>query len=458
MGWKVVMVGGGSYNWVPNLAKDLFLFDELNGSELALVDVNAEAAARMEAFCKRLAEVIGCGWRVGVADLDAALDGADVVGVSITTGGRAATALDYDIPREFGVLHSVSDTVGPGGISRTLRNAPVFVGIARKMEERCPQAWMVHVTNPLTQLTRAVTKTTTVRCAGLCHNFSGTMSFLADYLDAALEDMDATSVGVNHYTWLKHITCRGKPVEHRLRMKDYLEYEAKKKGPIVTNTTDDAINAMTGAGALEHYLSFELFERFGVFPVGSAPHIAENLPYYMNDPQTIARHHIRRKGYGLDGYKAFQKAGNPPALQKVLDVLENKTPLEENFPLRRSREGFAGIVASLHSNRPSRCIVAMPNAGQVSNLPPAVVVETWGMISGSGVFPVVSGPIPAPLTGWMQTIVDEEELAVEAALTGDRRKVVQALTVSPEVHDKDCVEALADKLIAAQKQYLPQFS
>jgi alpha-galactosidase/6-phospho-beta-glucosidase family protein len=37
-----------------------------------------------------------------------------------------------------------------------LRNVPVFVKVARKMEQLCPDAWLIHVTNPLSQLTRAV--------------------------------------------------------------------------------------------------------------------------------------------------------------------------------------------------------------------------------------------------------------------------------------------------------------
>ena len=70
---------------------------------------------------------------------------------------------DLEIPERHGIKQSVGDTVGPGGIMRALRNIPVLVGIARDMEELCPDAWMLNITNPMTTLCRAVTRETTVQ-------------------------------------------------------------------------------------------------------------------------------------------------------------------------------------------------------------------------------------------------------------------------------------------------------
>ena len=67
---------------------------------------------------------------------------------------------DLEIPERHGIKQSVGDTVGPGGITRALRNIPVLVGIARDMEAVCPDAWMLNITNPMTALCRAVTRET----------------------------------------------------------------------------------------------------------------------------------------------------------------------------------------------------------------------------------------------------------------------------------------------------------
>lgn len=449
MGFRIVLIGGGSCLWTPTLATDLFLRPKLAGSELVLVDIDADAAKLLRAYCRMAADKIGTGWRVSVTGHRAALAGADLVCASISTGAFGAMHWDYTIPEQFGVYHTVGDTVGPGGISRTLRNVPVFVGFARMMERLCPRAWMVHVTNPLSQLTRIVAKVSSIKCAGLCHNYAGTVFFLAKYFGVAPADIDAVSVGVNHGSWMKDITVKGRPAEGGLSLKKYLAYEAAKTGPLETGTTDDEIEAITAGKGLDYYLNFELFERFGYFPVGGAPHVAENFPFYCNDPAALRRHHVRRKGV-----LPMREEGKAKRRREIADVVGGRRPMGQ---FRPSREGLSRITEALLAGCTTRQIVAMPNTGQVSNLPRDAIVETHARVDGRGIHPESSGPVPPPLLGWMQTVVDEQELAVEAALRGDRDLVVQAMTVSPMLADKDAAGELTDKLLKANRQYLPQF-
>lgn len=449
MGCKVVIIGGGSYAWTPTLAGDLFLREGLKGSHLALVDIDREAAEDLKKYCELMVEKTGSNWKVTVDELDEALEGADYVCVSISTGGLEAMHKDYTIPEKYGIYHTVGDTVGPGGISRTLRNVPVFLDIARKMEKICPDAWMIHVTNPLSQLTRVVNMETSIKCVGLCHNYVSTITMLKNYLKADLEDINAVSVGVNHFTWLKNITCKGKPVDDKLSLKGYIEYYMSKNGEEITNTTDDVIQKMLIGKNMEFYLNFELFERFGYMPVGSSNHVAENFPYYCNSIEALEKHHIRRKGV-----LPRRQMLKDQKVQEIRDVISGKKELPE---MQLSNEGLSIIVEALHTGEPARCIVSMPNIGQITNLPKDVVVETWAEINGSGIFPLASGDIPGCLTGYMQTIIDEQETAVKAALTGDRRLVAQAMAISPQVQNKDIAEELANELLEANKELLPQF-
>ncbi|MDD2442845.1 MAG: alpha-glucosidase/alpha-galactosidase, partial [Eubacteriales bacterium] len=148
MNKKIVFIGGGSVIWTPTFANDLFQQSSLAGSQLVLVDIDQDALRVLTAYCTRLSHQYQTGWSVASADLDAALEGADFVCLSISTGGFEAMHHDYTIPERYGVFHTVGDMAGPGGISRTLRNVPVFVQVARKMEQLCPDAWLIHVTNP----------------------------------------------------------------------------------------------------------------------------------------------------------------------------------------------------------------------------------------------------------------------------------------------------------------------
>lgn len=450
MACRVVLIGGGSYGWTPTLAGDLFLRPVLDGSTLALVDTDPVAAEEMRRYCLLVARSVGCCWNVIVQPLSEALNGADFVCVSITTGGFEAMANDYGIPEQYGVYHTVGDTVGPGGISRTLRNVPVFVDIAHQMERLCPGRPMIHVTNPLSQLTRAVALETDVPCVGLCHNYAGTVSMLAGYFGVEERDIHAVSVGVNHFTWMKDLTVKGKPADHELTLDRYLKMLEEGRGERKSNTTDDAIQQALAHGNPEYYFNFVLHERFGSFPVGSSNHVAENLPFYCNRPDMLEQYHIRRKGVLPRRQELRDRA-----VHRVRAVLTGEQPLPQP---NASNEAFATIVESLHTGKPGRAIVAMPNRGQVSNLPAGVVVETWAEINGSGIHPLMSGPIPQGLTGMMQAIVDEEEMAVRAAITGDEGLVARALALSPMLHDKESAGELARALLQANRRWLPQFS
>ena len=74
--------------------------------------------------------------------------------------GLRSMAVDLDVPADTGSTSRSATRVGPGGINRALRNIPVLVGIGQDMEELCPDAWLLNITNPMTCLTRSVCRET----------------------------------------------------------------------------------------------------------------------------------------------------------------------------------------------------------------------------------------------------------------------------------------------------------
>ena len=179
---KIVIVGGGSFQWVPTLTTDLALTPSVRGAEVVLQDIDAARLARTAPVVEHVSDLTGAQFTVrSTTDQRAALRGADFVMVNITTGGFESMALDLDIPWRYGIRQPGGDTLGPGGISRALRNIPVIIGIARDMEDVCPDAWLLNLTNPMTALCRSVTKSTSIKTVGLCHevtNFRGVLTLL----------------------------------------------------------------------------------------------------------------------------------------------------------------------------------------------------------------------------------------------------------------------------------------
>lgn len=451
---KIVIIGGGSVLWTPRLGCDFLLEDALDGCELVLTDIDREAAKLCAAYLSAANKQLKKHWKISVSGIDSALKGADLVLVSISTGGFEAMAVDYGVPEKYGVYHTVGDTTGPGGISRSLRNIPVFIDIARKMNKLCPDAWMLHVTNPLTQLTRAVERSGLIRTIGMCHEYTGALGTLSVFFGVERSEIDSLCVGVNHFTVLKDLTVKGvKNPMKKLTLNNYIEFEKTKRGKELTGTVDDIVaQASAEPGTLlPNYMHFTLAEKWGFYPLAGSPHVCESLPGFNTSPENLANWSIYRKGVLPNRPKAKAERR-----EKVEKVLAEKSAVPE--AAERSREMIADAAVGLLTGEPRRVIAACANRGQIDDLPREVTVETWALASRCGIHPVASGKVPAPVKGFMEQIVCEEELTVEAALTGNFDTFVQALIASPMLTDKSAAPALAKELLEGNRQYLPQFT
>ena len=91
--WDIVVIGGGSFQWVPKLFCDLVNTPSLAEAEIVLEDIAPEALADMAEFAGEIVARAGVGMSVqATTDQRAALAGADYVVVCISTGGFADSA------------------------------------------------------------------------------------------------------------------------------------------------------------------------------------------------------------------------------------------------------------------------------------------------------------------------------------------------------------------------------
>ncbi len=436
---RIAIVGGGSYNWGPILLKDIAAKKEVLAGTVVLHDINPVALDEVGRLGRKIMSAAEADFSVETTtNLREALKGAEFVVVTITTGGLASMRNDLEIPLRHGIYQTVGDTVGPGGLSRGLRNIPAVVEIARTMESVCPDAWMFNLTNPMTVLCRAVAKTSQVKVLGLCHEVDSTRSTLMKMFDVAEDQLDLVVVGINHLPWFLDVRVQGQNGLARIR-----EY-VKSGRPIPLKPGFEERSPFQ-----DHWkVKLALLDIYGYLPAAGDRHAAEFFPYFLTESTR----------FGAD----FDIEMTP------VDLREQRTAVHrdqvrrwlqdgQTVPVRRSREEFSDVIAALKLGMPVRTVVNMPNRGQIDNLPSEAVVEITAIASADVVRPVNVGQLPGPILSTVHPHVMNQEMLVEAGLRGDRQLALQALLGDPLVRDFYKAPKLLDELLKANAEWLPQF-
>jgi alpha-galactosidase len=446
---QVTIIGGGSYQWTPELLADLLSTESLRGMHLVLEDVDPDPLPKMEALAKKVDDALGSKATVETTtDQRRALDGADFVIVTISTGGFESMAVDLDIPARHGIRQSVGDSVGPGGINRALRNVPILVGIGRDMEEICPDAWLLNITNPMTALTRSVCRETSVKTVGLCHEVGNWCLDLAIALGKPAEAVRPTVVGVNHLPVVVALDVDG---EDGLALLAELVAEAGGLAALAPRPGQEDAEPFSRLDfARRHLLKLTLLERWGALPAAGDRHVAEFLPSILTE----------ESGWGADFNIELTSIAQRQAHQEgyVADV-DGWLAGTKELQTWQSGELPAPVIDSLVTGVPREVPVNIPNAGQCPDLPGDAVVESICVVDGDGVRGRDSARAPAPFAELLRRHVAVQELTVEAAVAGDRELAAAAFSLDPLAGRGDLrrTDAMVDELLAGTARWLPQF-
>ncbi len=441
---KVVIIGAGSTVFTPGLIADLVNSPHLNDSTVALVDIDPTAVEIMTRLAGRIARERGVTLRiVGTTDRRKVLPGATFVTTTIAVGGAKAWAKDVRIPEQYGVYQTVGDTVGPGGLFRALRHVPELVAIARDMEELCPDAWLFNYTNPLSINVRGIQKSSFIKCIGLCHGILHTRRLVARELRSPPQELSVVAAGINHLTWLLDIRHKGQDMYPLLQevLLSQLESPSNKDDGEVYEDFQQ--------------VSAKLMQIYGLYPSPGDRHISEFFPYFLRGDGDVL-------GYGLQGSLDMTNnilTGKGTLWNRLQGEASGTTPVDQDL-LAETREGerVVSIMESILLDRNTvEPAVNVRNGGLISNLPEEAIVEVPGVISGYGVRGIGVGPLPDGIANVLRSRIYQQEITVEAALTGNKQLALQALLADPLIKNIEEAEGMLDEGLSLHAEYLPQF-
>ncbi|MFX0180298.1 MAG: hypothetical protein ACFE78_08900 [Candidatus Hodarchaeota archaeon] len=446
--YKIVYIGAGSYRFaIPCTMNILDFAKDFNPIELWLVDIDLYSLLLIRAVVRRMAQFHKKEINIhSTVDRRIALPAADYVLISISVGFQKSEWIDIHIPLKFGIPQNTGDTVGPGGIFRGLRTIPVIVEILKDIKELCPNALVLNFTNPQSTTMLSVYHTAPkIQSVGLCHELfyleSNKFKKVLKYCRVNTTTNKKFQIlygGLNHFSWITKF-----------------EYGEEDLYPILRERAD----YMYKSGKFGRPFNFYLLKQTGYLTYVEDRHVAEFLPKYYNyfnhwdkpfnitELRSVYRVHLERKFmYSL--IKALKRKGFSWIIKLFLRPTES---LEKALLLAKDKE----------RDIPRHHVCNILNDGTISSLPNNCVVEIPCYIKNGKINKVKIGDLTNPIKNWVKIHAKNQQLIVDAALSGDLDDLIKALLADPMcsfIEDDEKIEYLMMNMLFYQQQWLPYFS
>jgi alpha-galactosidase len=442
---KIAIIGAGGYVFPLRLIGDILSFPELRECTLSLMDIHLDRAERTANAARELVGHYGFNTQVEATDDQrVALDEADFVIVTFYIGDDETRRLDKEIPLKYGIDQTVGDTIGPGGVMKLMRNAPVYSSLVMDIDELCPDAQVINYSNPMAMNCWYMSEVGVVP-VGLCHSVQNTSHMLAQQLGVPYDDVRFIVAGINHQAWFLEFKRGGEDLYPRLHEVMSARFgQASQAAEAAEDSGDHSKSQGTTVyeGAYERVRT-SIMEAFGYFHTESSHHASEYLPYFRKSPD-LAREYIPERW---------------PKPDQVRDVEARTRELVAQFKerLEPSSEYGAYIMHSMVTGQPRVIYGNVPNHGLIPNLPERCVVEVPCLVDANGVQPTAVGPLPPQCAAVNRTSINVQELAVEAAITGDFEHIYHAIALDPltsALLTLEQVREMTDELIEVEREWL----
>ena len=448
---KLAIIGAGSTVFTKNIVVDLLLIDGFKSIEIALMDIDKNRLEKTYEVLDIISKKMEASPKFTLhTNRKEALINADFVQTTIQVGGyKPSTVIDFEIPKKYGLNQTIADTIGVGGVMRSLRTIPVLLEIAKDINEICPNAiWMQYV-NPMCSNMIAINKSfPLLKSLGLCHSVQGTAEMIAEDLEESIDDIEYLCAGINHMSFYQKITkiSTGEDLYPKLK-KFGIDVLNDKKVSSRTNKIEDS------GKHLHEKVRYEILNRFGYFVTESSEHFAEYVPWFIKKGREdlIDKYKIPIDEY-IDRCKFYES---------LWEKIEQDSGQITEQEIKRSNEYASYIMDGFTNNKPTVFYANVMNNGLIENLPMNCCVEVPCKIDSNGIVPQKIGKLPEHLSALMRTNINVQILTAEAALTKKKEHIYHAALLDPLTASNlsiDEIYSMVDELIEAHGNYLPNYT
>jgi alpha-galactosidase/6-phospho-beta-glucosidase family protein len=448
---KVVVIGAGSLFFGRQAIWQMVHSPYLQGGTLALVDKDPSRLDRMA----KLAEMVIAENNAPLC-LEAATDwrdvlpGTDFVVLSFAENTVYYRGLDCAISEKYGIRMCSGDTIGPGGIFRTMRELPIIMDCVRDIERLCPNAWVINYINPSAVNGIALMRyAPNLKTFALCDSLhmphvkrgyairAGIISSDAHWLDAVDEAFDMRIAGVNHFTWMLKAEYQGSDVMPAIA-------ESMRQDGLKETNDHDA------KGKFNYRIGYQLYDIFGKVPTCIA-HTKEYMRYWQGGSKLVDNNIPPLSIWETDArYKWHESMWD-----QVDSFISGKTPISA-YMTTFGPDHATDIIENMVGNLGKPFYVNTLNRGAVSNMADDAFLELLSDVNLDGVKPRPVGEMPRGLRGMQETILDTHELIAEAVVKGNYALLRRAMMTDPLTNSIADADAILKELMEAEREVLPE--
>ena len=433
---KICFVGAGSTIFAKNVLGDCILTPELGEFIIYLYDIDPvrleDSRMMLENINKKYS---GKAHIYATLNRKEALKDADFVVNAIQVGGyEPCTVIDFEIPKKYKLRQTIADTLGIGGIFRTLRTIPVLEEICGDMKEVCPDALLINYANPMAMLCGYIQRYLWPNTVGLCHSVQCCADGILETLsmDEYRNNCKWKIAGINHQAWLLEITD----------MDGNDLYPEIKRRSLSGNHTERM-----------HWdlVRHDMMHRFGYYITESSEHTSEYTPWYIKDryPELIEKYKIP-----LDEYPRR-------CIKQINDWKEMREKLvSSDIEHVKSNEFACGIINAIVNDVPYKMHGNVLNKGLITNLPYDSCVEVLCFVDKEGIHPTYVGNLPEQCASINRTNINVQNMTILAAREKRKDLVYMAAYLDPHTSSElsmDDIKSLCDDLFEAHKDWLPEY-
>jgi 6-phospho-beta-glucosidase len=437
---KLVLLGGGGFR-TPAIYRALAEGStRTHYDAVVLYDPDQARLDRIGAVLAGMDQQLGRSVPVTTTtDLDAAVDGADIVYCAVRVGGLAGRLLDETAALAEGVIGQ--ETTGAGGITFALRTVPVVTEIAQIVARRAPGALFINFTNPVGLVTEAVRRILGDRAIGICDAPQALCRRVATALGRKPEDLWFDYFGINHLGWLRGVFAEGRDLLPGL-LADERRLTSFEEGRLFGPDWLRSIGMIPN-----EYLYYYDFATEALSGMQSGRVRAEFLQRQQDAFYAEA-------GSPADALRSWEASLAEREGSYMQEAWSGRDEELRGVAAARETGGYGrlslDLVDALHAEGQEVLILNVANRSSLPFLDEAAVVEVPCVVGRGGIVPVAIGSVPMAAEARIVAVRAAERAAIEAALSRSRSLAVQALALHPLVPSVDVARRILDRHLAAQ--------